>query len=537
MNQIVETQVMQAAGPIRSDSMADAMDALNESQSPRRFTSAKKSAPSTTGMSDASSRGEGDSSGTARKKTTISRLKKYAVLLLLFSLAISIIMAAIQFSQLRTLLNDALKNDASLDLSLIEFHYHDQLITVEEALGVIADDSSIQAILENKGGNGDAQEALSLLNGEAANLNLAFIAVLDKQGKIALSPNLPSNQTWDIHGLVGTVLASPQKGSLVKSDILSFDEVSALNENNWEPREWSLRARQSMYETNQSAGLVRIVVQPVFDFTNSACIGVVVSMENMQGNLDLFELISGNIGDGFFGIYFEKDGSILPASYALFQDSTTLNFKWKPSQSELQAIAGSALSSGSGVHHVTTLSSRFGNYFVSSTRVKALCRNGEEVQQNQSSAFMVRGYDRTVFDSNFNYEVSVTCALMAACVVFEVLAVSFAVRFFIDPLEDLVRYVSRKKWDKYDEILTQLMSTRGFLFRVGGTMFLSLGFLAAGVALTHKNLISTTYSLSDPIGEMQGVINAYEDKMLRMVGLKLYCLVLKPFVLRRISWS
>jgi hypothetical protein len=519
---MAQMEVKQTAG--RTNSMAQVMDALDESHSPRRFTSAKKSAPSTNGMSDASSHGEGDSSGTAGKKTTISKLKRYAVLLLVFSLAITIIMASIQFSQLRTLLNDALKNDALLDLSLIEFHYNNKFTAMDEALEVIAEDSSIQAILQNKGGNGDAEGALSLLSGEAANLNLAFIAVLDKHGKIALSPNLPSNQSWDIHGLISSVIASPKEGSLIKSDILSFDEIRSLNENEWELGDWSLRARQSIYQTNQSEGLFRIVIHPVFDL-NTSCIGVVVSMENMQGNLDMFEMISANIGDGFFGIYFEKDGSILPASYALFQDSTTLNFKWKPNQSELQSIAGTVFLSGSGVHHVTTLSSNFGSYFVTSTRVRALCRNGEEVQQNQSFAFMIRGYDRTVFDLNFNFEISVACSLMAACVVFEVLAVSFAVRFFIDPLEDLVRHVSRKKWDKYDEVLIKLMSTRGFLFRVGGTMFLSLGFLAVGVALTHNNLLTTAYSLSDPLGEMEGVINAYEDKMLRMVSFGILTLI------------
>eukprot|EP00475_Leptophrys_vorax_P025481 TRINITY_DN356_c0_g1_i1.p1 TRINITY_DN356_c0_g1~~TRINITY_DN356_c0_g1_i1.p1 ORF type:complete len:920 (-),score=244.10 TRINITY_DN356_c0_g1_i1:29-2722(-) len=457
------------------------------------------------------------SNGRMRK---ITKLRLYAFGLVFASLVVLAIMTGAQLQQFRVYLNLSLQQNAKDDLDSLAYLYEETLEIMEFEGKMLSVHPSIIETLSLAGSaSAEAQnETQRLIEVCAENSLLSFVGVLAPNKTILYSSTgAMVGSTFDPNGIVSVVANSPEDGMLVCSASIVSDLVFGLGVPVVKDGDWSHRARQTLNDTYDKYGIGRFVVAPVMD-SNDAFVGMVFIMEILNGNLKILEQSLTQLGDGFAGVYVKANGTVYSAMHVIYESSVVENFHWQIPSGDLNQIAGLALGTPRAEHHsqLYTLNTEGQTYYVSTNRVIAVERGGEEQASNQSQVFIVRGCPQNKLDSTYRSQVYLTLFMMAGFIVFDVLALFVAVTGFVDPLEKLVHSVIKQRMDEYDELLTKIMSKRRFVLQVGVWMACAIVFKAVDIKLYMDSVVGVQLILSDATRQASSVTYSYMTKQARM---------------------
>eukprot|EP00475_Leptophrys_vorax_P037119 TRINITY_DN635_c0_g1_i4.p1 TRINITY_DN635_c0_g1~~TRINITY_DN635_c0_g1_i4.p1 ORF type:complete len:911 (-),score=230.86 TRINITY_DN635_c0_g1_i4:145-2877(-) len=481
----------------------------------------RKDSDATSNNKPASASSNGASSG-SRTEDSLKRIKKLrwlAYFLLFASLCVLGILTGIELSQFKKNLVQSLLVDANNDLHEILNRYEESLEIMEHEVPLLAAHTSvINALVNASYHQADVNETSNLLETCMDQSVLTFVAVLDANKMIVQSSSgALVGSIWDPHGFVSEVLESPDEGILVCSTSIDSQTYFSLNPGDVRQGEWSFKARQTLNDTGDAYAMARFVVAPIT--VSGSAAGVVLGVQILTGDLLILQQTLTELADGFAGIYFKANGTIYSAGRVMYTSAIRQNFNWKIPDYDMSQIANSVLGSprdefGSHLHTVTVSGTTF---YTASSRVIALERNGEEVEDRQSDVFIVRGYPADKFDSTYSNLVSSSLALVAGFVIFDVIAIVVAVRSFVDPLEKLVRELIRRRQGFFDQIIAKIMSRKKFFMSIGLFMAIALTFKAVDIGLYVNSVSTIQLALSNAERQANGLNYAYMSKSYQMV--------------------
>jgi hypothetical protein len=472
------------------------------------------------------SSGAGDSNdpaGSTEKYKKVAKLRLFAKGLLAVSVLILFILLTVQLVQLKTFMNNALKQVGEEELHLMGFRFREQLVSTSSSLRALSLQSSIKQVLQ--GNASFAQEVERMLQEESSVTSTSLVIVLDANRKIVLSSGGSNyGQVYDPEGMVTEVYSAGYKTEpLFVSAAIQASEFFALNGTEFVDGTWSLIARQSMATTGQQVGLAQFVVLPLFSDTHQI-IGSLLTLNLLNGNLDMIESLMDVFQSGFAGVYVKQNGTVYPISYAFYQDESELNFNYWFSSDEMNSIASAVLADSTAdlVPSTTSFNTReYGYLYLSALRTEGWERDGQVSSSHRGQTILVRGTYSNQLDSDFTVLQGTVISLAVSFTVFHVLAMFSAIQHFVDPLDKLIQYVKKGKMDKYGELLPKIMSRKTFALRVGSFLLLAGAFLIAIIPMTTSSVTEVADKLTPAEKEFRGVLHSYSQKMRTLVSLHL----------------
>jgi hypothetical protein len=512
-----EARAHVAGRMMRTQSASETMEIVSASPDGLSPSQARGRVPSGTRKG---SGGSSEASKSTEKLKRVNRIRLMARGLLTVSGIVLFILVTVQLTQIRSFMNKALHQKAEHELHLMGFRFREQLINAKTSLAALSVDSSISDYL--LGNVTFKQEVDRMLADQSRYASVSVVMLLDKDKKILSSSGAALlGQVYDPRGIVSEVFSAGYiTDPLYVSAAISATDFFSLNGTEFVDGEWSLMARQSLATTGQKVGLAQYVVLPLFS-SQQEIIGALVTVNLLNGNLEMVQDLMSVFDDGFTGVYVVENGTVYPVAHAHYQDDHELNLHYNIPTDEITSIASAILAESTVDLTPQTrsyITSEYGTLFLSYLRTEGWERNGQISSTHRGQTVLVRGIYANQLDSDFTSLRGVIISVSVSFLVFYILAMFAAIHNFVNPLEKLVYYVSKGKLDRYQDILPKIMSRKRFALISGGVLLIASGFLVSIVPLSSASVSEVADKLTETKDEFQGLLYSYSSKMRTLVS-------------------